>query len=96
MIGKLLPLTTIKGIQSFLGHAGFYKRFTKEFLKISKLLCTSLEHNKPFNFDKSCSIAFEELKRRLVTTPIVITPEGTLPFKLLCDVNDYAIGAVLG
>ena len=48
MIDKLPPLTSVKGIRNFLGHAGFYRRF---FPKITKPLCSLLEHDKPFNSD---------------------------------------------
>ena len=62
VIDKLPPPTTVKGIRSFLGHAGFYRRFIKDFSKVSKPLCTLLEQNQPFNFDEDCQRAFVELK----------------------------------
>lgn len=46
VIDKLPPPTTVRGIQSFLGHAEFYRRFIKDFSKISIPLCALLEHNK--------------------------------------------------
>lgn len=95
MIENFPPPTTIKDIRSFLGHAGFYRRFIKDFSKISKPLCALLDHNKPFNFDEPCLQAFEELKKQLVIAPIVIASEWTLPFELMCNANDYAVGAVL-
>ncbi|KAA3488230.1 Retrovirus-related Pol polyprotein from transposon 17.6 [Gossypium australe] len=52
VIEKLPPPTSVRGIRSFLGHAGFYRRFIKDFLKISKPLCALLEHNRPFNLDE--------------------------------------------
>ena len=71
VIDKLPPPTSIKGIRSFLGHAGFYKRFIKDFSKVAKPLCSLLEHDKPFHFDKDCLQAFGELKKALITTPVV-------------------------
>ena len=53
-IEKLPPPTTVKGIQSFLGHAGFYRRFIKDFSKIAKPLCNLLEKDVSFNFTKEC------------------------------------------
>lgn len=84
------------GIQSLLGHAGFYRRFIKDFSKISKPLCPLLEHNKPFNFDESCLKAFEDFKKQLVTSPIVIAPDWMMPFELMCDPNEYVVRAVIG
>ena len=66
IIKTLMSPTTVKGIRSFLGHAGFYRRFIKDFSKISKPLCRLLEKDAKFDFDKSCRSAFEEIKSRLV------------------------------
>ena len=96
VIKTLMPPTTVKGIRSFLGHAGFYRRFIKDFSKISKPLCRLLEKDANFDFDESCRIAFEEIKSRLVSTPIMLTPEWRNEFKIMCDASDYAMGAVLG
>ncbi|KAA3470721.1 DNA/RNA polymerases superfamily protein [Gossypium australe] len=95
VIKKLPPPTTVKGIRSFLGHTRFYKRFNKDLLKISKTLCALLEHNRPLNFDEPFLRAFEELRKQLVTAPIVIPPQWTLPFDLMCHANDFAVGVVL-
>ena len=58
VIKTLMPPTTVKGIRSFLGHAGFYKKFIKDFSKISKPLCILLEKDANFDFDESCISAF--------------------------------------
>ncbi len=50
VIEKLPPPTSVKGIRSFLGHAGFYRRFIKDFSKISKPLSNLLMKDCPFNF----------------------------------------------
>ena len=92
----LLPPTTIKGIRSFLRHAGFYRRFISNFSKISRLLCRLLEKDENFDFDESCRSAFEEIKSRLVTTPVMITLDWNKEFEIMCDANNYAMGAVLG
>ena len=52
IIETLLPPTTVKGIKSFLGHAGFYRRFIKDFSKISRPLCRLLENDAKFDFDE--------------------------------------------
>ncbi|KAL4272228.1 hypothetical protein GQ457_13G013590 [Hibiscus cannabinus] len=96
VISKLPPPTTVKGIRSFLGHAGFYRRFIEDFSKITKPLCSLLEQGRPFEFNNDCTKAFNLLKQKLVTAPIVEPPDWKLPFELMCDASDYAVGAVLG
>ncbi|KAL4272327.1 hypothetical protein GQ457_13G012970 [Hibiscus cannabinus] len=96
VISKLPPLTTVKGIRSFLCHAGFHRRFIEDFSKITKPLCSLLEQGRPFEFNNDCTKAFNLLKQKLVTAPIVEPPDWKLPFELMCDASDYAVGAVLG
>ncbi|KAK8956680.1 hypothetical protein KSP39_PZI001268 [Platanthera zijinensis] len=96
VIEKLSPPTNVKGIRSFLGHAGISRRFIKDFSKISKPLCNLLEKDKPYIFDDHCLTAFQTLKQNLVTSPIVQAPDWSLPFVLMCNANNYAVGAVLG
>ena len=80
IIKTLLSPTTVKGIRSFLGHAGFYKRFIKDFSKISRPLCRLLEKYAKFDFDELCKAAFDEIKSRLVITPIMVTPDWNKEF----------------
>ncbi|XP_070035756.1 uncharacterized protein [Nicotiana tomentosiformis] len=94
-IEKLPPPTSVKGIHSFLGHAGFYRRFIKDFSKISSPLCRLLEKDVTFKFDDACLKAFEKLKGRLVTIPIIIAPDWGLPYELMRDASDIAIRAFL-
>ncbi|GJW34482.1 reverse transcriptase domain-containing protein [Tanacetum coccineum] len=96
VIAKLPHPTTVKGVQSFLGHAGFYRRFIKDFSKISRPMTHLLEKNTPFIFSDECIQAFETLKKKLTEAPILIAPDWDLPFELMCDASDFAIGAVLG
>ena len=86
----------IKGIRSFLGHAGFYRRFIKDFSKISRPLTYLLQKDIPFVFDDDCIEAFEILKKALISAPIVQPPDWNLPFEIMCDASDYAVGVVLG
>ena len=92
----LMSPTTVKGIRSFLGHARFYRRFIKDFSKISKQLCRLLEKYAKFDFDESFRSAFEEIKSRLVSAPIMLTPYWNNEFEIMCDASDYVMGAVLG
>ena len=96
IIKTLAPPTTVKGIRSFLGHAGFYRRFIKDFSKIARPLCRLLEKDTKFNFDDSCKAAFEEIKIKLVQAPIMAAPEWDQEFEVMCDASDFAMGAVLG
>nr|GEY76564.1 putative reverse transcriptase domain-containing protein [Tanacetum cinerariifolium] len=88
--------TTVKGIRSFLGHAGFYRRFIKDFSKISRPITHLLEKNSPFIFSNECIQAFRILKDKLTEAPILISPNWDQPFKLMCDASDFAVGVVLG
>jgi len=95
IIEKLPPPTNVKGIRSFLGHAGFYRRFIREFSKIVKPLCNLLNKDTPFNFDKDCLATFDRLKEKLTTAPIITAPDRSLSFELMCDTSDYTVDAVL-
>ncbi|CAM8886336.1 unnamed protein product [Rhodiola kirilowii] len=96
VIEKLPPSKDVKGIRSFLGHAGFYRRFIKDFSKTAKPLTDLLCQEAEFNFTDSCLNAFNSLKTALTSTPIVQPPDWELPFELMCDASDFAVGAVLG
>ena len=93
IIKTLLPPTTVKGIRSFLGHAGFYRRFIRDFSKIARPLCRLLEKDTKFNFDATFQSSVEEIKSRLVD---MAKPDWNSEFEIMCDANDYAMGAVLG
>nr|GFA51596.1 reverse transcriptase domain-containing protein [Tanacetum cinerariifolium] len=94
-IAKFPHPTTVKGIRSFLGHVGFYRRFIQDFLKIARPMTHLLEKDTPFFFSKECVEAFQTLKRKLTKASILIAPDWDMPFELMCDASDFAIGAVL-
>nr|GEU46828.1 DNA-directed DNA polymerase [Tanacetum cinerariifolium] len=96
VITKLPHPTTFKGIRSFLGHAGFYRRFIQDFSKIARSMTHLLEKDTSFFFSKDCVEAFQTLKKKLTKAPILIAPDWDLRFKLMYDASDFAIGAVLG
>ncbi|GKE30729.1 hypothetical protein Tco_1446113 [Tanacetum coccineum] len=75
VIAKLPHPTTVKGVQSFLGHAGFYRQFINDFLKISRPMTHLLEKNTPFIFSNERFQAFETLKKKLTEAPILIAPD---------------------
>nr|GEW72269.1 reverse transcriptase domain-containing protein [Tanacetum cinerariifolium] len=92
VIVKLPHPTTVKGIRSFLGHAGFYRRFIQDFSKIARLMTRLLEKDTSFFFSKECVKTFQTLKRKLTEALILIAPDWDLPFELMCDASDFAIG----
>ena len=96
LISKLPPPTNVKTVRRFLGHAGFYRRFIQDFSKIAKPLYQLLKKDGTFEWDSECQQRFEELKTHLTTAPIVRAPNWQLPFEVMCDASDLAVGAVLG
>ncbi|GJX94323.1 reverse transcriptase domain-containing protein [Tanacetum coccineum] len=96
VIAKLLHPTTVKGVQSFLGYAGFYRQFIQDFSKIARPMTHLLEKETPFVFSKECIEAFNLPKKKLTEAPILVAPDWDLPFEIMCDASDYAVGAVLG
>ena len=96
LISQLPSPTNVKIVRQFLGHAGFYRRFIKDLSKIAKPLYKILEKDAKFVWENECQESFEELKSHLTTAPIVRAPNWQLPFEVMCDASDLAIGAVLG
>ncbi|GJW95716.1 reverse transcriptase domain-containing protein [Tanacetum coccineum] len=91
VIAKLPHPTTVKGIRSFLGHAGFYRRFIKDFSKISDHAHLHEEKHIRIIFSEECIQAFQTLKKKLTEAPILIAPDWDQPFELMCDSSDHAI-----
>nr|GEW04477.1 reverse transcriptase domain-containing protein [Tanacetum cinerariifolium] len=96
VITKLPHPTTVKGIRSFVGHAGFDRRFIQDFSKIARPMTRLLEKDTSFFFSNECVEAFQTLKKKLTEAPILVAPDWDLHFELMCDAIDFAIGAVLG
>ncbi|GJT46437.1 putative reverse transcriptase domain-containing protein [Tanacetum coccineum] len=95
VISKLPPLTNIKGIRSFLEHASFNRRFIKDFLKIARPLTKLLEKDTPLEFNEECHNTLKLLKEKLTCSPVIVSPNWNLPFELMCDASDFAVGAIL-
>ncbi|XP_038978648.1 uncharacterized protein LOC120108978 [Phoenix dactylifera] len=96
LISKLPTPKTVKDVRSFLGHAGFYRRFIQNFSAISRPLCNLLVKDTPFEWTQECQAAFQTLIGKLTSAPIMQPPDWSLPFEIMCDASDYAVGAVLG
>ncbi|KAH9716155.1 hypothetical protein KPL71_021360 [Citrus sinensis] len=96
LIRSLPPPTSVREVRSFLGHAGFYRRFIKDFSKIALPLCNLLQKDATFDFNEECQRAFKKLKEVLTSAPVIQPLNWDLPFEIMCDASDYAVGAVLG
>ena len=96
LISKLPNPQCVKDIRSFVGHAGFYRRFIRDFSAIARHLCNFLAKDVPFSWSQACEDAFDKLKTMLVSPPIMQSPNWELLFEIICDSSDYAIGVVLG
>jgi hypothetical protein len=79
VIAQLPPPTNVKGMRSFLGHAGFYRRFIKNFSHIARPLTNLLAKDAPFVFDEECYAAFHILKKALISAPIIQPPRLESP-----------------
>jgi hypothetical protein len=95
MIEQLLPPTNMKGIRSFIGHAGFYQRFIQNFSQIARPLTHLLAKDAPFVFMEECFQSFHILKKALISAPVIQPHDCYLPFEIMCDASDYIVGAVL-
>ena len=73
----------MREVRSFLGHAGFYRRFIKDFSKVALPLSNLLQKEVEFDFDDRCNEVYDCLKRELTTTPIIQAPDWTAPFELM-------------
>jgi hypothetical protein len=90
-----MPPATVSEIQSFLGFVGYYRRFIKDFSKIAKPMMKLLEKNKTFEWTKECQDSFEELKKRLTSSPVLVLPDLTKKFNIYCDASRQGLGCVL-
>jgi hypothetical protein len=87
--------TIVSEIRSFPGLAGYYRRFIKDFSKIAKPMTKLLEKNKAFEWTKECQASFEELKKRLTSSPVLVLPDLTKKFDIYCDASRQGLGCVL-
>jgi hypothetical protein len=86
---------SVSNIRSFLGLAGYYRRFIEGFSKISKHMTELLEKDKKFEWMFACEASFQELKRRLTTTLILVMPDMQKPFSIYCDASGHGLACVL-
>ncbi|RDY02284.1 Retrovirus-related Pol polyprotein from transposon 17.6, partial [Mucuna pruriens] len=96
IITSLPSPTSVREVCSFLGHTGFYRKFIRNFNKLALPLSRLLQKDVDFNFDQPCIEAFQELKNRLTSAPILQAPNWDLPFELMCNASNSALGVFLG
>jgi hypothetical protein len=85
----------VSDIHSFLGSAGYYRRFIKDFSKIAKPMTQLLEKGKEFMWSEECQASFEELRKRLTSAPVLTLPDITRSFDVYCDASRSSLGCVL-
>jgi hypothetical protein len=89
------PPTTVHQVQSFLGLAGYYRRFILDFSKLVKPITSLLKNDTKFNWSLRCNEAFEQLKVLLTTAPVLAQPDIEKPFDVYCDASGSGLGCVL-
>ena len=87
--------TTVGENRSFLGLAVYYRRFIGNFSKIAKPMTELLKKDTKFKWTEECEASFQELKKRLVTSPVLILPDQTKDYEVYCDASRRGLGAVL-
>ena len=94
-VNKFPVPKNVKGIQSFIGLAGYYRRFIDNFSKIARPLTKLTKKDEKFSWSTEQQNAFETLKNKLTTAPVLQYPNFEQEFIVTSDASDYAIGAVL-
>jgi hypothetical protein len=92
---KWKPLTTVHQVRSFLGLAGYYRRFILDFSKIVKPITSLLKNDTKFDWSSKCNEAFEQLKVLLTTAPVLAQPDIEKPFDVYYDASGSGLGCVL-
>jgi len=85
----------VSEIHSFLGLAGYYRRFIEGFSKLAKPMTALLEKNTKFMWSEKCQASFDELKKRLTTALVLILPDLSKKFSIYCDASRQGLDCVL-
>ena len=94
-VTKWVAPTSVGEIRSFLGLAGYYRRFIENFSKIAKPMTELLKKDTKFKWIEDCEAIFQELKKRLVTAPVLILSDIRKDFQVYCDASRLGLGGVL-
>ena len=87
--------TTVMEVRSFLGLAGYYRRFVQDFARIASPLTKLTKKGVPFGWNNACEAIFQNLKERLVTAPVLTVPESSEGHVIYSDVSMKGLGCVL-
>ena len=87
--------TSVTEVRSFLGLAGYYRRFIENFSKIAKPMTELLKKDKKFLWSADCEESFQVLKERLTTAPVLVLPDVHRSFDIFCDASRRGLGCVL-
>ena len=87
--------STVGEVRSFMGMAGYYRRFIKDFSKMSSPLTNLTRKNQPFRWTEKCEQAFSKIKEALVNAPVLRVPEGNEDLIVYTDASGSGLGAVL-
>jgi hypothetical protein len=87
--------TIVTEVQSFLGLAGYYRKFIEGFSKIAKPMTSLLEKGREFKWDEKCQDSFDQLKKRLMSPPVLVMPDMQKGFDIYCDACGEGLGCVL-
>jgi hypothetical protein len=89
------PPTTVRRIRSFLGLAGYYRRFIPDFSRTAKPMTELLKKGVKFEWSQKCMNAFHTFRQHLTTAPVLTQPDNTKPFEVYCDASGTGLGCVL-
>ena len=79
--------TTVMEVRSFLGLAGYYRRFVQNFARIASPLTKLTKKGVPFRWNDTCEASFQNLKKRLVTAPVLTVPESSEGYVIYSDAS---------
>lgn len=94
-IKQMGPPKNVNALQTFLGLAGYYRRFVKDFSKIAYPLHQLTKKDAVWAWKEECQEAFERLKKALTTKPVLVIARTDKPYKIYCDASGFAIGGIL-
>ena len=94
-VSKWAAPTSVTEIRSFLGLAGYYRRFVEGFSTLAAPLTALTKKDRKFEWSDKCEQSFQELKRRLTSAPILVLPTDYANFTVYCDTSKIGLGTVL-
>jgi hypothetical protein len=89
------PPKSVHQIRSFLGLAGYYRRFIPDFSRIMKPMTKLLKKGVKFVWSEACEKAFHTLRQHLTSAPVLVQPDNSKPFEVFCDAPGTGLGFVL-